>query len=33
MRLVGILTERDVLRALAATLPSVKGHDPDDYLR
>ena len=31
-RLVGILTERDVLRALAATLPSIKGDDPDDYL-
>ena len=31
-RLVGILTERDVLRALAATLPSIKGADPDDYL-
>ena len=29
-RLVGILTERDLLTALAATLPSLKG-DPDDY--
>jgi acetoin utilization protein AcuB len=31
-QLVGIVTERDVLRALAATLPSVKGADPDSYL-
>lgn len=31
-RLVGIVTERDVLRALAATLPSVRGADPDAYL-
>jgi acetoin utilization protein AcuB len=30
-RLVGILTERDVLRTLAATLPSLRGGDPDDY--
>jgi acetoin utilization protein AcuB len=29
-RLVGIITERDVLKALASTLPSLKG-DPDDY--
>src|SRR5262245_3259246 len=29
-RLVGILTERDLLNTLAATLPSLKG-DPDDY--
>jgi acetoin utilization protein AcuB len=28
---VGIVTERDVLKALAATLPSVRGADPDDY--
>jgi CBS-domain-containing membrane protein len=31
-RLVGILTEHDVLKALAATLPCLKGADPDDYL-
>lgn len=31
-RLVGIVTERDVLRALALTLPSVRGVDPDTYL-
>ncbi len=30
--LVGIVTERDVLRALAKTLPSVRGIDPDTYL-
>lgn len=30
-QLVGILTEHDVLKALAATLPSIKGADPDDY--
>lgn len=30
--LVGIITERDVLRALAETLPSVRGIDPDTYL-
>jgi acetoin utilization protein AcuB len=30
-RLVGILTEHDVLKAMAATLPSVRGADPDDY--
>jgi acetoin utilization protein AcuB len=30
-RLVGIVTERDVLRAVAATLPSLKGADPDEY--
>ena len=30
-RLVGILTEHDVLKALAATLPAVKGADPDEY--
>jgi acetoin utilization protein AcuB len=32
-RLIGILTGHDVLRALAATLPPVRGTDPDDYLR
>jgi acetoin utilization protein AcuB len=32
-RLIGILTEHDVLRALATTLPPVRGTDPDDYLR
>jgi acetoin utilization protein AcuB len=31
-RLVGIVTEHDVLKALAATLPCVKGADPDTYL-
>lgn len=31
-RLVGIVTESDVLKALASTLPSVRGADPDDYL-
>jgi acetoin utilization protein AcuB len=31
-RLVGIVTERDLLRALAATLPPIKGIDPDTYL-
>jgi CBS domain-containing protein len=31
-RLVGIVTERDVLKALAATLPAVKGMDPDTFL-
>jgi acetoin utilization protein AcuB len=31
-RLVGIVTERDVLKALAATLPAVRGADPDTYL-
>jgi CBS domain-containing protein len=32
-RLIGILTQHDVLRALATTLPAVRGADPDDYLR
>jgi CBS domain-containing protein len=31
-RLLGIITERDVLRALADTLPAVRGFDPDTYL-
>lgn len=31
-RLVGIVTERDALRALAQTLPAVKGIDPDTFL-
>jgi acetoin utilization protein AcuB len=31
-RLVGIVTERDVLRALALTLTAVRGIDPDTYL-
>jgi acetoin utilization protein AcuB len=31
-RLVGIVTERDVLKALAATLPAVRGLDPDTFL-
>ena len=30
-RLVGIVTERDALKALASTLPSVRGDDPDTY--
>jgi CBS domain-containing protein len=30
-RLVGIVTERDVFKALAATLPCVRGEDPDTY--
>jgi acetoin utilization protein AcuB len=28
---VGIVTQRDVLKALAATLPPSRGADPDDY--
>ena len=31
-QLVGIVTEHDVLKALAATLPCIKGADPDTYL-
>jgi len=31
-RLVGIVTERDVLKVLASTLPAVRGIDPDNYL-
>jgi CBS domain-containing protein len=31
-RLIGIVTQRDVLKALAATLPAVRGLDPDNYL-
>lgn len=31
-KLVGVVTERDLLKALAATLPPVKGFDPDTYL-
>jgi acetoin utilization protein AcuB len=30
-QLIGIITERDVLKSLAATLPSVRGADPDSY--
>ena len=30
-RLVGIVTKQDALKALAATLPSVRGGDPDTY--
>ena len=30
--LVGIITKTDALKALAATLPSVRGLDPDTYL-
>jgi acetoin utilization protein AcuB len=30
-RVVGMVTERDALRALASTLPSVRGADPDTY--
>jgi CBS domain-containing protein len=29
--LVGIVTERDVLKAIAAFLPSIRGSDPDSY--
>jgi acetoin utilization protein AcuB len=31
-RLVGIVTERDALKALAQTLPAIKGMDPDTFL-
>jgi acetoin utilization protein AcuB len=31
-RLMGIITERDVLRALAMTVPAIRGADPDTYL-
>jgi len=31
-RLVGIVTEHDVLKALATTLPCIRGADPDTYL-
>jgi acetoin utilization protein AcuB len=31
-RLVGILTEHDVFKALASTLPCIRGADPDAYL-
>jgi CBS domain-containing protein len=31
-KLVGLVTERDVLKALATTLPAVRGLDPDTYL-
>jgi acetoin utilization protein AcuB len=30
-KLVGLVTERDVLKALAATMPAVRGLDPDTY--
>jgi CBS domain-containing protein len=30
-KLIGLVTERDVLKALAATLPAVRGLDPDTY--
>jgi acetoin utilization protein AcuB len=30
-KLVGLVTERDVLKALATTLPAVRGLDPDTY--
>lgn len=30
-RLVGLVTERDVLHALGQTLPAVRGDDPDNY--
>jgi acetoin utilization protein AcuB len=29
--LIGIVTERDVLRTLAETLPAIRGADPDSY--
>jgi acetoin utilization protein AcuB len=31
-KLVGLVTERDVLKALASTLPAVRGLDPDQRL-
>jgi len=31
-RLIGIVTEHDVLKALAETLPCIRGADPDTYL-
>jgi CBS domain-containing protein len=31
-RLVGIVTEHDVLKAVAETLPCIRGADPDTYL-
>ena len=31
-RLIGIVTDRDVLKGLAATLPAIRGLDPDSYL-
>jgi acetoin utilization protein AcuB len=31
-RLIGIVTDRDVLKGLAATLPAIRGFDPDTYL-
>lgn len=31
-RLVGILTRRDALKALAASLPAIRGSDPDTFL-
>lgn len=31
-KLVGIVTERDVLKAVAKTLPPVRGVDPDTFL-
>jgi acetoin utilization protein AcuB len=30
--LAGIVTDRDVLRGLASTLPAIRGNDPDTYL-
>jgi acetoin utilization protein AcuB len=30
-KLIGLVTERDVLKALATTLPAVRGLDPDTY--
>jgi len=30
-QLIGIVTERDALKALATTLLSVRGADPDNY--
>jgi acetoin utilization protein AcuB len=31
-QLIGIVTDRDVLKGLAATLPAIRGVDPDSYL-
>jgi predicted transcriptional regulator len=30
-QLIRIITDRDVLKGLAATLPAIRGADPDSY--
>ena len=30
-RLVGVMSDRDVLKGLAATLPAIRSADPDTY--